>query len=80
MSPLIPINAHAEKKKLDFLVFLPTPPNHDKELHKEAVLSAHEHAESRILLFAAMSGDYCSVFTWCERGGMGLLTAKRKDS
>lgn len=29
------------------------------ELHKEAVLSDHEHVESRILLFAAISGDYC---------------------
>lgn len=67
MSPLLPINALAVK-------------NQDKELRKEVVLSANEHAESRILLFAAMSGDYCSVFMWCERGGIGLLTAKRKDS
>lgn len=42
-----------------FLVSLPTLSNPDREHGKEAVLSAHEHAESRILLFA-MSGDYCS--------------------
>ena len=45
-------------KKMSLYPF-PFFSNQDGELHKEAVLSAHEHAESRILLFAT-SGDYCS--------------------
>ena len=44
--------AHAVKEKRHFLVSLPTLSNQDRELNKEAVLSAHEYTESRILLFA----------------------------
>ena len=36
---------------------MPTLSNQDRELQKQVVPSTHEHAESRILLFAAMSGD-----------------------
>ena len=36
------------------LLSLPTLSNQDRELHKEAVFSAHELAERRILLFAAI--------------------------
>ena len=42
--------------KRHFLVCLPTLSNQDRELHKEAVLTAHERAKSRVLLFAAVSG------------------------
>ena len=41
-----------ETEKIHFLVSLPTLSNQDRELHKEVALSANEHAESRILLFA----------------------------
>ena len=56
------------------LVSLPTLSNQDRELQKEVVLSACEHADSRILLFAALSCSYCCDFTcWCrEEGGLGL--------
>ena len=40
---------HAVKEKIHFLVSLPTLSNQDRELCKEAVLSAHDQAESRVL-------------------------------
>ena len=52
MSPL------QQKEKINVVVSLPTLSNQDGELHKEAVLSAHEGAGSRMLLFATMDGDY----------------------
>ena len=59
-----PPTAHVVKEKMTFLVSLSTLSNLDRELHKAAVLSAREHTESWILLFAAMSGDYCCSFMW----------------
>lgn len=50
------------------------PPPHDRELNKEAVLSAGDRTESTILLFDVMSGDNPSAFMWWHDGGS--LTAK----
>lgn len=49
-------------EETNLLVSLPTLSNQERELHKEAVLSACECAESGIHLFAAVSGDYRSAF------------------
>ena len=51
-----------------------SPRAHDRELNKEAVLSAGDHTESTILLFDVMSGDNPSAFMWWDEGGS--LTAK----
>lgn len=50
-----PHPARALKEKIHLMVALPKLSNQDRELHKEEVLSAHAHIESRSLLVAAMS-------------------------
>ena len=57
------------------LASLPTSSNQVKVLHKEAVPSAREHTESRVLLLAATSDDYPAVHVVTWRVGRGLLTA-----
>ena len=47
--------AHAVKEKRNVLVSLLTLSSQDRELHKVAVLSAHEHTERTILLFTGNS-------------------------
>ena len=56
--------AHLVKQKEIVLVSLPTLSNQDRELYNKEVLSGCECSESRILLFGAVSGDYCSMVTW----------------
>ena len=67
-----PPPAHPVKERIGFLASLPTLSYQVRELNEKAC----EHAVSRILLFAAMSGDYGCSFIWRHRGGRGLLTAK----
>ena len=54
---------HATIDKINVLVSLPTLPNQVGELHKEAVLSACERAESTILVFAPAGQKHCT-FVW----------------
>ena len=53
-----PHPAQAIKEENNFLVSLPTLSNQDRELHKVAVLSAHECTISKILLFASLPASY----------------------
>lgn len=49
----------------------------NRELFNKVVLSARESVENMILLFAAMSNNYCCIFMSGYSDGRGLLTAKQ---
>lgn len=57
-----------------FLVSLPTLSNPDREHGKEAVLSAHEHAESRVLLFTGNGGTGKATSSSAPEDGYATFT------
>lgn len=65
--------AHAIREKIHFLESMPTLSNQD---HTEV------EVESRILLFAALTGDFCPIFVWWGRAEGGdcvkMVTAALK--